>query len=231
MRIEREMSKTGLMQGSVVSQMNRINNGVNGDRTIMSMKELYNMSKKSIKEDELEREPEAVGRESDYKDHTDPKYVGPGTWNVIHRNAFRSQNHKQQEEFISFMKEVCEGFPCDVCRGHCKEYIKNHPMEEYIDTMVEIDGEKMGLGMFVWSWKFHNAVNKRIKKPIMSWNTAYNLYSEKESLICSKNCMNADNGGEEEEKESKETNNKDIEYKIPNYTVINKPFRFVSNRQ
>ena len=150
------------------------------------------LSSGNISIKELLAETGATGQSSDYKDHTDPKYIGPGTWNVIHRRAFKAHTHNDQIAFIEFMKDVCYGFPCFVCKGHCTEYIKNHPMEEYIDVPVEINGEKLQIGLFVWSWKFHNAVNARIKKPIMNWDTAYNLYSETEPLICSKNCLEAD---------------------------------------
>lgn len=128
----------------------------------------------------------------DYKDSTDPKYIGPGTWNVIHRTAFAAKTHKLQICFIKNMKQICTGFPCTVCRNHCTEYIKNHPMEDYLDAVLEVNGKKIILGMFVWSWKFHNAVNARINKPIMSWDTAYNLYSVDEPLVCSKSCLEAD---------------------------------------
>lgn len=139
-------------------------------------------------------EPGAKGIISDYQDVTDPKYIGPGTWNVIHRRAYKARSQKQQTDFIEFMKDICNGFPCFVCKGHCTEYIKNHPMEEYLAVMIDIKGQKIALGLFVWTWKFHNAVNTRINKPIMSWETAYNLYSEKESLVCSKNCLEAGGG-------------------------------------
>lgn len=146
-----------------------------------------------VHEKELISEPGAIGILSQYKDHTDPKYIGPGTWNAIHRLSYRARSRKQQLEFISFMKQICGGFPCKVCKGHCVQYIKNHPMEEYIGTLVEVDGQQLALGLFVWAWKFHNAVNARINKPIMSWETAYNLYSNKENLVCSKNCLDAAN--------------------------------------
>ena len=65
-------------------------------------------------------------------------------------------------------------------------------MEQYLDLSIDIANEKLDLGLFIWAWKFHNAVNSRINKPIMGWDTAYNLYSEKESLVCSKNCLDTD---------------------------------------
>lgn len=141
---------------------------------------------------DLTSEPGATGIAGDYQDRTDPKYVGPGTWDVIHRRSFKARTRKTQLEFIILMKDICDGFPCHVCRGHCKEYIKNHPLEEYLEVMIDINGKRLALGLFVWSWKFHNSVNTRLKKPIMSWETAYNIYSDKENLVCSKNCLEAD---------------------------------------
>ena len=140
---------------------------------------------------QLENEPGAIALMSDFRDNTDPKYIGPGTWDVIHRKSFKATNKSDQLRFIEFIKDVCYGFPCTVCKGHCTEYIKNHPPEEYLDVLVDIKGEKIALGMFIWGWKFHNSVNARTKKPIMSWDTAYNLYSQVESLVCSKNCLAA----------------------------------------
>lgn len=141
---------------------------------------------------ELQDEPGATALINDFKDHTDPKYIGPGTWNLIHRLAFKARTHEQQLEYIPIMKETCFGFNCSVCRGHCTEYISNHPLEEYLDVLIDINGEKIPLGMFLWTWKFHNAVNIRTKKPVMSWDTAFNLYSQTESLVCSKNCLAAE---------------------------------------
>lgn len=144
------------------------------------------MAKRSVNIDELKKEKGSD--KNDFKDHTDPKYIGPGTWNTIHRYAYKSRLPSEQKNFIIFMKEICNGFPCTVCRGHCTEYIKNNPMEEYVDVSIKIDDENVVLGLFIWSWKFHNAVNSRLKKSIMSWDTAYNLYSEKENLVCSSSC-------------------------------------------
>ena len=190
--------------------------------------------KSLISLNELLKEPGAIGILANYKDHTDPKYIGPGTWNVIHRRARKAVTHAQQVAFIEFMKDICYGFPCTVCKGHCTEYIKNHPMEEYLDVLVDINGEKSLLGMFVWAWKFHNAVNTRIKKPIMSWDTAYNLYSESESLVCSKNCLEAEAsiGNELQHGDEKSTNATSVpkipEFKFSSPTSSSQPFHLVS---
>lgn len=122
-------------------------------------------------------------------DITNPKYVGPGTWNVIHRHAFNARTKERQLSFIDLMNEICSGFPCKICSGHCADYIKNNPMHEYLGVTITINGESLPIGMFIWTWKFHNAVNKRLNKPIMDWNTAYNFYSQKDYALCSSTCM------------------------------------------
>lgn len=136
--------------------------------------------------EKLRREAGALLDE--FKDQTDPTYVGPGTWNVIHRLAFAATTKDQQEEFINTMTKICSGFPCGVCRGHCTEYLELNPMREYLGIKIMMDDKELELGLFLWTWKFHNAVNFRIGKPIMSWDTAYNLYSDSESLVCSSVC-------------------------------------------
>ena len=114
------------------------------------------------------------------KDITNPRYVGPGTWDVTHREAFHSKTREQQLRFIDFMKRTCKGFPCKECSINCTKYIENHPMEDFLNR-----GE---LGMFIWSWMFHNTVNTRLGKSSMDFDTAYNRYSGVGNVVCTKGC-------------------------------------------
>lgn len=146
-------------------------------------------------------------------DTTDPKYVGPGTWYVIHRLAFLANDTKSQKIFIKTMSDICDGFPCTVCRGHCKEYISNNPMENFLDKKMMVDGSLKNLGMFMWTWNFHNAVNIRIGKRVVNWDTAYNLYANDDSLICSQACLEA-------EDDTKKTTGTKQTKKIKLYTKV-----------
>lgn len=132
------------------------------------------------------------GKISDYKDRTDPKYVGPGTWDFLTRLAVKAVNSKLELEFKRELTEACEGYPCHVCAGHCKEYMKNHPVDKYFGMFIMVNGQKVMIGMFIWIWKFHNAVNARLGKPIMDWDTAYNTFYPGDILICSAACMEAE---------------------------------------
>jgi hypothetical protein len=119
-----------------------------------------------------------------YKDHTNPKYTGPGSWNAIHTIAYHARTLKEQQEAINVITNICIYFPCETCRKHAIDYIKENPMEVYLMTKYKEDN-----GIFVWTWKFHNAVNYRIGKHIMSMDLANHLYdTKKTNKICSKDC-------------------------------------------
>lgn len=145
------------------------------------------ISGRTYSRQELDNEKDAVAVLADFrnnKDYTDPTIIGPIIWNLLHKQSYNAQTPEKERRFITLMEDICYDFPCKACRGHCTEYIKNHPMLDYAGSMTE--GKRLGL--FIWTWKFHNAVNARLKKPIMSWSTALSLYGE-EPKICSAACL------------------------------------------
>jgi hypothetical protein len=121
------------------------------------------------------------------KDNTDPSFIGPGVWYLMHKDAYEAQTQGKQMECIKNIKKECDEFPCPRCRQHCQNYIKDHPIEEYQGILVE----NKPLGIFLWTWKFHNAVNSRLKKPIIDWRTACSLYGSSANNLCSQKCMSA----------------------------------------
>jgi hypothetical protein len=125
------------------------------------------------------------------------------------------------------MKMICEKFPCSVCANHCKDYVKNNKIEKYIGVSIEINGEQKQLGMFIWSWKFHNAVNHRTKdkngapKKLMSWDTAYNMFSNNKHM-CSAKCLEAkDFNSENLEDKTKDFNSESLEDKTKDFNSEN----------
>lgn len=130
---------------------------------------------------------------------TNPKIIGPGTWRIIHTQARNvslipienpEQISKAEDDFIKLLKSICADFGCPVCRVHCGEYIQNNPPESAKGLLTLIGDKKIEIGMFRWTWEFHNVVNKRLGKTIMSFENAYKIfYREGES--CSKVCNDA----------------------------------------
>lgn len=102
------------------------------------------------------------GQLKDYKNYDDPVYYGPGVWLEIHTFALENDS-KAASTILSMIKK----FPCEKCRKHAMEYISKHPIEESVGKILEHEGVKRSIGLFVWTWIFHNNVNVRLGKPAM----------------------------------------------------------------
>lgn len=114
---------------------------------------------------------------------TDPRIIGPGAWFTIHTMAMSCEDLDSCLFFIQFVKAIVESFPCEKCRIHAIKFIDRNPPERYLHITNDIDEH---IGMFKWSWKFHNFANEGLNKPSISFAEAWRLYSE--STICSGDC-------------------------------------------
>lgn len=132
------------------------------------------------------------------------KVWGPGHWYIIHTLARDASNEEKKNDFCKMMDHISKNLPCKECQGHCQEYLKANPMKPYWQIMEE--GKDIGL--FKWAWTFHNAVNKRLDKPYLDWNTAKKMYFTDDG-ICTSTC----DEGKDAPKEDKKINQ-------PNVTMI-----------
>jgi hypothetical protein len=114
-----------------------------------------------------------------------PNRFGPGAWLVIHTLAFRAKDAEAKQCFIKDMHKICDGLKCHTCKTHCTAYLKEHHIRQFWNVRSK-EGED--IGMFKWSWAFHNAVNARLGKKILDFNTAYHLYSDAPETVCTKEC-------------------------------------------
>ena len=118
------------------------------------------------------------------EDISDPGKVGPGIWYVFFEQAISSKTKEEQKEFISLMKNIIDRMRCPVCKEHALKYLAENPPDKYLNITLP-GGEN--IGMFKYVWKFKKAVNKRLGKPEMDWDTAYGIYSKPES-VCTEVC-------------------------------------------
>ena len=118
---------------------------------------------------------------------TDPKVIGPGTWFTLHTMAMACGDPDACIFYIQFVKAIIDSFPCNKCRLHALSFIQKNPPEEYIHIYNDINEP---IGMFKWSWLFHNHANKGIGKPLLSYDEAWKLYSEQS--LCMGNCEDAE---------------------------------------
>lgn len=102
-------------------------------------------------------------------------YYGPGYWAVMHIESYNARTYEEKIVASNTISRIISTFPCKVCREHGIEYASQHP---FINACNNYDV----LSLFRWVWSFHNHVNRRIKKPHMSFEAAVQYWGD--SSIC-----------------------------------------------
>jgi len=92
--------------------------------------------------------------------HVSPQCFGPPMWKSLH-NIFRAYDPTPEKEAAlkQFMSNLATLFPCPRCGMHIQEAIKTMPTDSKYSA-------------FKWSIDFHNSVNERTGKPILSYTDA-----------------------------------------------------------
>ena len=144
---------------------------------------------------------------------TDPTAVGPGVWWLVHTKAKDAIDDRTIKEFMEFMLFLRENFSCKNCRKHIKAYIETHAFKDLLGLRNE-NGER--IGMFKWAWMFHNAVNARIHKPYVEWETAVDMFYNDDIEVCSTKCDEAgDEGQNNVQKNNQDVNDYEIIKELP----------------
>jgi len=104
-----------------------------------------------------------------------PEVIGPGYWVNMHLVARRANTEPAKRAFRDYLRLLAETFPCEKCRLHIQEYLAAHPIERSW-TVLTTKGEDMG--MFKYSWEFHDQVNRRLGKEGPDLVTAWEMYSQ-----------------------------------------------------
>lgn len=88
------------------------------------------------------------------------KEWGNCTWKTAHHFAMAypceptAQDKRQMKTWIT---SLCHNLPCEECQGHCKTYVASNPPDVTSSCSLQ-----------AWWFEFHNAVNKRLKKPVFT---------------------------------------------------------------
>ena len=69
-------------------------------------------------------------------------HLGPGYWTVLHCITFYARTKEEQLAAVNTVKLLCRKFPCQTCRQHAKQYLKDHPIEKYIGVKTK-SGERL----------------------------------------------------------------------------------------
>ena len=97
---------------------------------------------------------------------------GPKAWRWLHLQAIYFPHSSDQKVFsnmISHMRNHIISFicrlPCMDCRMHANQYIKQNPLNFDSNHSLQI-----------WMWNFHNAVNKRLGSPVITYEKYRSIY-------------------------------------------------------
>lgn len=96
--------------------------------------------------------------------------IGPGVWYTLHTEAARVDSSRKSSIFKSHAKETVRTLYCTKCRRSARNYYETHPIPRF--TIVNgIPSD------FIWTWQFHNFVNKKLFKEQLSLQKAWNLFN------------------------------------------------------
>jgi len=105
----------------------------------------------------------------------EPKNWGKFGWGFIHNVALGYPNndisYMEKEQYRIFFTVIGDVLPCEDCRKHYKEMIKDNPP-------VLVDRNSI----FKWTVDIHNKVNTRLNKKIITLPEAYDIWT-KSSVI------------------------------------------------
>ncbi len=110
-------------------------------------------------------------------------------WVSLHTLARCAVTYDKKRFFIDYLTELRTAFPCPTCRAHLAVYLDAHPFDAYWCQRDAVSGDDVG--MFRYAFDLHNAVNVRLSKPIMDWETAVALYYDTDAGTCSADCEDA----------------------------------------
>jgi hypothetical protein len=114
----------------------------------------------------------------------DPKVDGRGIWHIYNIKAIQATTDVLKVRFFEEMTWLSLNYPCEKCRNHMQGYIKDNPFNRYTD--VSWNGKD--IGCFKWIHGLHNSVNKKLNKPIMSFESAYNIFDPTNIKPCESGC-------------------------------------------
>ena len=109
----------------------------------------------------------------DKKANNNPVIWGPPFWYTLHNGAFHYPKHASplySERMKNFILGLPIMVPCVVCKEHATAFIEKHR-----NKLNDICSNRDDL--FKFFVDFHNQVNKRYNKPILSYEDAYSIYN------------------------------------------------------
>nr|AAF27974.1 Te-9GL protein [African swine fever virus] len=95
---------------------------------------------------------------------------GPKYWRALHLYAIffsDTPGWKEKYEAIQWILNFIESLPCTRCQHHAFSYLTKNPL-----TLNNSEDFQY------WTFAFHNNVNNRLNKKIISWSEYKNIYEQ-----------------------------------------------------
>ena len=106
-----------------------------------------------------------------------PEIFGPAFWFMLHSGSVhlpKTLSPVSIKRIQGFANGIPEMVPCDQCSEHARAFIESNK--------GRLEDIKSGDDVFLFYVDFHNYVNKRLGKPIMSHETAYKMYKNGDNV-------------------------------------------------
>ena len=107
------------------------------------------------------------------EDNSDPAVWGKHYWYYLSLLASYIETMEDAKRWIKLFISTISLLRFMECRNHAKKYAKKYLPITFLNRQKSANGS-----MLKYICKFHNAVNLRLKKPLVSENECFKLYSK-----------------------------------------------------
>jgi Erv1 / Alr family len=100
----------------------------------------------------------------------DPIIWGGSYWNTFHLISLTYESDpgpSVRETMKKFIETIPMLLPCTSCRDHAFDFLRSRDIDEAVSNRDTL---------FRFFFEFHNDVNKRLNKPLMSYKSAHEKY-------------------------------------------------------
>lgn len=101
-----------------------------------------------------------------------PSVWGPSFWFVLHTVSLNypdNPSYAERRTHYDFYHIVRNILPCEMCRQHYRELIKQYPIQPFLDSKSSLVS---------WVIMIHNQVNKRLGKPLVERSDMLSTYQQ-----------------------------------------------------
>lgn len=104
---------------------------------------------------------------------------GPPFWETIHNVALAYPENPSSQDKINYKQfylNLDKVLPCTICVKYMRDIVASYDISDYLDSPMHL---------FEWTVLIHNAVNKHLKKPILTLDVALAHHGRKISATVS----------------------------------------------